>query len=61
MQSADFMYVASTFIKRTGVHSEDEAASRFERLRGRLMQHQEWAMLKVRADVGEEIVAVLEK
>ena len=56
MQSADFIYATSRSIQRS-----DTYASRIERLRGRVMQHLEWAALRARPDVGEEIVAVLEK
>lgn len=61
MQGADLMYTASKSIRRAGSYMVDESMSRIERLQGRVMQHMEWAVLKARPDVGEEIVAVLEK
>jgi 2-polyprenyl-3-methyl-5-hydroxy-6-metoxy-1,4-benzoquinol methylase len=61
MQSADWMYVASRSLKRYGTYSADKPVSRLEQARGRAMQHLEWAMLKVKPDVGEEIVATLVK
>lgn len=61
MQSAHSMYVTSRSIRLADTCAGKEVTSRTERLRGRLMQHAEWAALRSRADVGEEIVAVLEK
>lgn len=59
LQGADSMYTASKSIRRANTYAVDK--TRLERLRGRVMQHMEWAVLKVKPDVGEEIVAVLEK
>lgn len=61
MQAADFMYMASNSIWRKGSYSEKAPKPLIERLRGRWMQYLEWAILKMRSDVGEETVAVVEK
>lgn len=61
MQSANWMYVASKSLKRSGTHTADKPASWIEQFRGRIMQHLEWVMLKTKPYVGEEIVAVLVK
>ncbi len=61
MQSANWMYVASESIRHTGTYAMDESESWIAKLRGRVMQHLEWAVLKANPDVGEEIVSVMEK
>jgi SAM-dependent methyltransferase len=61
MQGADWVYVGSASIRRMGVCAVEDPAPSTAKLWGRVMQHLEWATLRVKPDVGEELVTVLEK
>jgi 2-polyprenyl-3-methyl-5-hydroxy-6-metoxy-1,4-benzoquinol methylase len=61
IQGADWVYAASESIKRIGTFAMDNPMPWTERLRGRLLQHLDWAVLMANPAVGEEIVTVLEK
>lgn len=61
MQNAHSMYVASRSIEHSGTYVADAPALWDEWSRGRVMQHFEWAKLKINPELGEEVVAVLGK
>lgn len=61
IREADEVFIASRSIQRTGSYIIGGPQSRTTRILARGVQLLEWAVLKVKCNVGEEIVVVLEK
>lgn len=61
MHIADWIYETSSLIRRKGYYSWGEPTSLMMRMWGRTMQRLQWVLLKIRPNVGEEIVLTCEK
>jgi len=61
IRAADFYFIASRSLQRTGRHEMGQTEPRTVRFWGRAMQAIEWVWLKLDPKVGEEIVAVAQK
>jgi 2-polyprenyl-3-methyl-5-hydroxy-6-metoxy-1,4-benzoquinol methylase len=61
IRAANFYFIASRSLRRTGRHEMGGTQPRRVRFWGRAMQAMEWAWLKLNDQVGEEIAVVAQK
>jgi 2-polyprenyl-3-methyl-5-hydroxy-6-metoxy-1,4-benzoquinol methylase len=61
VRAANFYFIASHSLRRTGKHEMGSRPSRGSRFWGKAMQSFEWARLKLDREAGEEIAAIAQK